>query len=219
MPRTREYVDLVPVLPFYRIVFDDGSHFDYDGDPRAHARADRRDRAGRTCAGYHRFHAAAKRIFDRGFLGLGYTYFGDVLSMLRIVTRSRAPGRDAAALPIRREARPQNDKLRAVFSFEPLLVGGNPLRVPAIYAMIHFVEKTWGVHFAVGGTGALVRAFVRKFEELGGTMRYDADAARIEVEPARRARPRVTGVDVTRRDPAPRPTSSSPMPTGRPRIA
>ena len=47
-------------------------------------------------------------------------------------------------------------------------MGGNPLSVPAIYAMIHFVEKTWGIHYAMGGTGALVRAFVRKFEELGG---------------------------------------------------
>ena len=72
--------------------------------------------------------------------------------------------------------------MRQVFSFEPLLIGGNPLSVPAIYAMIHFVEKTWGVHYRDGrhrraGDGAVV-----KFEELGGTMRYDAKVARIDVE-------------------------------------
>ena len=72
-------------------------------------------------------------------------------------------------------------KLRQVFSFETLLVGGNPLKVPAIYAMIHFVEKTWGIHFARGGTGALVRGFIQKFEELGGTLRLSAPVASITV--------------------------------------
>jgi phytoene desaturase len=76
----------------------------------------------------------------------------------------------------------KSDKMRQVFSFEPLLIGGNPLKVPAIYAMIHFVEKTWGVHFAMGGTGALVTAMVRKFEELGGTVRLNAKVGRIDVE-------------------------------------
>jgi phytoene desaturase len=72
-------------------------------------------------------------------------------------------------------------KLQQVFSFEPLLIGGNPLKVPAIYAMIHFVEKTWGIHFAMDGTGALVQALVRKFEELGGTILYNSEIARINV--------------------------------------
>ena len=76
----------------------------------------------------------------------------------------------------------KSDKMRQVFSFESLLVGGNPLKVPAIYAMIHFVEKTWGIHFAMGGTGALVAGLVRKLEELGGSVRLNAEVARIDVE-------------------------------------
>jgi phytoene desaturase len=75
----------------------------------------------------------------------------------------------------------KSDKLRQVFSFETLLVGGNPLSVPAIYAMIHFVEKTWGIHFAMGGTGALVQGFVKKFQDLGGTVLYNAPVAQINV--------------------------------------
>lgn len=87
----------------------------------------------------------------------------------------------------------KSDKMRQVFSFEPLLIGGNPLKVPAIYAMIHFVEKTWGVHFAMGGTGALVAALVRKYEELGGTVRLNSEVTRIDIE--KRGRKRVaTGV-------------------------
>jgi phytoene desaturase len=56
------------------------------------------------------------------------------------------------------------------------------MRVPAIYAMIHFVEKTWGIHYVRGGTGRLVDAFVRKFEELGGTLRLGAGVEEILVE-------------------------------------
>ncbi len=75
----------------------------------------------------------------------------------------------------------KSDKMRQVFSFEPLLVGGNPLKVPAIYAMIHFVEKTWGIHFAMGGTGALVNAFLKKYHELGGKIIYGAEVQKINV--------------------------------------
>ncbi|GAC1496469.1 MAG: phytoene desaturase family protein [Vulcanimicrobiaceae bacterium] len=190
-PKTSEYVTIVPVAPFYRINFDDGTWYDYDGD-RANTRAQIAAMAPDDLAGYDRFHDAAERIFTRGFLGLGYTYFGDLVTMLRIVPDLVRLG---AMQPLYRFVSRfvKSEKLRAVLSFESLLVGGNPMHVPAIYAMIHFVEKTWGVHFALGGTGALVRAFVRKFEELGGTIRYQSEVARIDVEPAPR-RPRVRGV-------------------------
>jgi phytoene desaturase len=179
-PNTSKYVEIVPILPFYRIYFDDGTYFDYDGDPES-TRRQIEAIAPEDLEGYERFHNDAKAIFDRGFVELGYTYFGDFMSMLRV-----AP--DLVKLDAIRPLFSfikryfKSDKLRQVFSFEPLLIGGNPLKVPAIYAMIHFVEKTWGIHFAMGGTGALVQGFVKKFEELGGTMRYDSDVTRIEVE-------------------------------------
>jgi len=178
-PATSRYVKIVPILPFYRIYFDDGTYFDYDGDLE-HTRAQIRAIAPEDLAGYERFHEDAKAIFERGFIELGYTYFGNLPSMLRI-----AP--DLLKLDAVRSLFSfvkryfKSPKLQQVFSFEPLLIGGNPLKVPAIYAMIHFVEKTWGIHFAMGGTGALVQAFVRKFEELGGTIFYNSEVARINV--------------------------------------
>lgn len=193
-PATRRYVDLRPILPFYRIYFDDGTYFDYDGDPE-HTRAQIAAIEPADLEGYERFHADAKAIFERGFLELGYTHFGDVASMLRV-----APDLlrlDAVRSLFSFTSRYfTSDKLRQVFSFETLLVGGNPLRVPAIYAMIHFVEKTWGIHYAMGGTGALVAGLVRKLEELGGSIRYDAQVDRIDVAPASGwfARPTATGV-------------------------
>ncbi|RDI96416.1 phytoene desaturase [Meiothermus sp. QL-1] len=177
---TRRYVQLVPILPFYRIYFDDGSYFDYDGDP-VHTRQQvaALGEPG-DLEGYERFHQDAKAIFERGFLELGYTHFGDPLTMLRIVPDLLRL--DAVRSLFSFTAKYfKSPKLRQVFSFETLLIGGNPLAVPAIYAMIHFVEKTWGIHFALGGTGALVQAFVRKFEELGGQIRYSAEVKKINV--------------------------------------
>ncbi len=170
--RTRDYVKLVPILPFYRIYFDDGTFFDYDGDPVS-TRRQIADLAPEDLAGYERFHADAQAIFERGFLELGYTHFGDMPTMLRVVPDLMRL--DAVRTLFSFTSKYfRNPKMRQVFSFETLLVGGNPLSVPAIYAMIHFVEKTWGIHYAMGGTGALVDAFVRKFEELGGTLRLNA---------------------------------------------
>jgi phytoene desaturase len=191
-PNTAKYVKIIPVLPFYRIYFDDNTYFDYDGDPES-TRRQIQELAPEDLEGYEQFHDAAKAIFERGFIELGYTYFGNVTSMLKI-----AP--DLVKLDA---VRPlfsfvsryfKSDKMRQVFSFEPLLVGGNPQKVPAIYAMIHFVEKTWGIHFAMGGTGALVQAFVKKFEELGGTMRYDSEVAKINVTGSRFGRKEAKGI-------------------------
>ncbi|MDR6219371.1 phytoene desaturase family protein [Deinococcus soli (ex Cha et al. 2016)] len=177
--RTRDYVKLVPILPFYRIYFDDGTFFDYDGDPVS-TRRQIADLAPEDLAGYERFHADAQAIFERGFLELGYTHFGDMPTMLRVVPDLMRL--DAVRTLFSFTSKYfRNPKMRQVFSFETLLVGGNPLSVPAIYAMIHFVEKTWGIHYAMGGTGALVDAFVRKFEELGGTLRLNAGVQEILV--------------------------------------
>jgi len=190
-PHTSRYVEIVPVLPFYRIYFDDGSYFDYDADP-VNVRAQIARLAPEDLDGYERFHAAALAIFQRGFLELGYTYFGTIGSMIRVVPDLLKLGALRPLFSIVKRYF-KSDKMRQVFSFEPLLVGGNPLKVPAIYAMIHFVEKTWGVHFAMGGTGALVGALIRKFEELGGAVRLNAEVARIDVGQSGRKRT-ATGV-------------------------
>ncbi len=195
-PRTREYVQLVPILPFYRIIFDDGTFFDYDGDP-TNTRRQIAELAPQDLAGYERFHKDAQAIFERGFLELGYTYFGDIPTMLRVVPDLMRL--DAVRTLFSFTSKYfQSEKMRQVFSFETLLIGGNPLSVPAIYAMIHFVEKTWGVHYAVGGTGALVQALVRKFEELGGQIRYGAGVQDIIVTDDWGKAPRLTRPRVAR---------------------
>ncbi len=177
---TSRYVRLKPILPFYRIYFDDGTYFDYDGDP-THTVEQITALAPEDLEGYARFHDDARAIFERGFLQLGYTHFGDVASMLKVVPDLLKLDAVRTLFSFAKKYF-KNPKMQQVFSFETLLVGGNPLSVPAIYAMIHFVEKTWGIHFAMGGTGALVNGFVRKYQELGGQIRFNATVTQINIK-------------------------------------
>src|SRR5262249_25533295 len=73
----------------------------------------------------------------------------------------------------------RDERLRVVMSFHPLLVGGNPFTASSIYCLIAFLERNWGVHFALGGTGRLVKGLVRLIEGQGGTLRCGAEVAEI----------------------------------------
>ena len=179
-PHTSRYVELRPILPFYRIYFQDGTYFDYDCDPE-NTRRQIAELAPEDVEGYDRFHAAAKRIFDRGFIELGYTYFGDISAMIKVVPDLFKLNAVRTLFSFVKQYF-KSDKMRRVFSYETLLIGGNPQKVPAIYAMIHFVEKTWGVHFAMGGTGELVKGFARKFEDIGGNIIYSTEVHAIQVD-------------------------------------
>ena len=191
---TAAYANIVPIKPFYRIYFDDKSYFDYDGDP-THTREQIRRIAPEDLAGYERFHHDAEAIFKRGFLELGYTFFNDISSMLKVLPDLLKL--DAVRSLFSFTSRYfSSHKLRQVFSFETLLIGGNPLAVPAIYAMIHFVEKTWGVHYVMGGTGALVKGMVEKFEEMGGSICYQSEVASIDIteRSSLLSKPKVNGI-------------------------
>jgi phytoene desaturase len=87
----------------------------------------------------------------------------------------------------------RSPKLRQVFSFHPLLVGGDPQHAPAIYALICHLERTWGVHFADGGMGAVVRALVRLLHDLGAALRLNAPVEEILIEAGRARGVRLAG--------------------------
>lgn len=186
--RTDDYVRLVPIDPFYNIRFDDGSVFRYNGDRAAVIEQIRRFNPA-DVAGYLRFAEATQEIFAAG-MALIDTPFDRITDMLRVVpdlVRLRAHRSVASFV----NGFIEDERLRQVFSFHPLLVGGNPFQSTSIYALIHTLEQQWGVWFAMGGTGALVDALVRLFTEAGGTLRLDAEVGAIEVDPRTR---RATGV-------------------------
>ncbi|MDC0670847.1 phytoene desaturase [Nannocystis radixulma] len=179
----RDYVQFVPVDPFYRVLFPDGARFDYVGD-EARLVAQIEQFEPRDVDGYRRLAAEARRIFDIGYTELvdrPFDRFGDMLKIVPDLVRLGCwrSMYEWVSRSIR------DERLRQVFTFQPLLIGGNPFRAPAIYALIHWLERKWGVEFAVGGTTAIVKAMVRLLGELGVEVRVGAPVAEIEVEGGR----------------------------------
>jgi phytoene desaturase len=184
-----DYVRLVPVDPFYRIFFPDGAQFDYSGET-ARMVAQVAALSPDDVAGYLEFVRRAERIFAKGFVELADRPFLHAWDMVKIIP-------DLARLQAYRtvygfvSSFVRDERLRQVLSFHPLLVGGNPFQTTSIYTLIHYLERQWGVWFALGGTGAIVAALARLFCELGGTLRLNAEVTRITLE-----RGRATGVQV-----------------------
>lgn len=178
-----DYVDLLPVTPFYRLYWEDGYRFDYSND------LERLDEqiAGKSPGdvdGYHRFLRYTEDVFREGYEKLAHVPFLDFWSMIRVapqLVRLKAYRSvyDVVASFVK------DPHLRQVFSFHSLLVGGNPFSTSSIYTLIHQLERRWGVFFARGGTGAMVRGLVRLFEDLGGTLRLDCPVERIRTRDGR----------------------------------
>lgn len=171
-----DFVELLPVKPFYRLLWSDGDELDYDGDIGA---AIERRNPG-DLAGYQRFVDYSRRAFARGYQDLAATPFLRFSDMIRVapdLARLRADRSVYAT--VARFVR--DEKLREALSFHSLLVGGNPFETSSIYTLIHYLERNWGVFFPRGGTGALVQALVRLLRELGGELRLSTPVRRIEV--------------------------------------
>ncbi len=187
--KIEDYVDLRPVSPFYRIRFDDGTTFDYTGDAAAMRREVAKLAPG-DVHGYEQFVRASEDIFRVGFEKLAHVPFGSWMDMARIVPEMVKLGsfRSVYGMVSRYV---KDDRLRQVFSFHPLLVGGNPFSTTSIYTLIAFLERKWGVHFPIGGTGALVKGLCDLVADNGGEVRCNAGVRKILIE-GRRA----TGVQL-----------------------
>ena len=173
-------VTLVPVSPFYRIRFQDGSHFDYSGDPDAMRREIARFFPG-DVEGYDAYMKASEEIFKVGFERLGDVPFSQWTDMAKIAPEMiRLSSYRSVFSLVSKFFR--DPRLRVVFSFHPLLIGGNPFTASSIYCLIAFLERRWGVHFALGGTGRLVKGLVRLIEEQGGRLRCNREVREIIVQ-------------------------------------
>jgi phytoene desaturase len=190
--RAEDYLTLVPIDPFYRIFFPDGTHFDYSGDEqRMRTEILRLGANEADVEGYQAFVRRSEQIFAKGFTELATVPFLQVSDMIKIVP-------DLLRLESYRSVygfvsrHVQHERLRQVLSFHPLLVGGNPFQTTSIYTLIHYLEREWGVWYALGGTGAIVEAMTRLLGELGGALRLNAEVGQILVEQGR-----VSGVRLT----------------------
>ena len=176
-------ITLKEMEPFYRIRFDDGSWFDYSGNDKT-MRSEIARFASDDLAGYDRFMVEANLAHKLGFEDLGGVTFDSIWDLLAAVpnmVRMRA-WRSIYALVAKHI---KNPKLRMVFSFHPLLIGGNPFSVTSVYSLINTLERRFGVHWAMGGTGALIKGLVNLLEERGAQVRCSAPVTRILIENGR----------------------------------
>ena len=181
--RSEDYLKLVPLDPFYNVRFEDGSVFHYNGD-RENILRQIREFNPSDVDGYLRFLAKTERIFQKGFelIDKPFTRFTDMVRIMPDLVRLQSHKSVAALV----NGYIKDERLRQVFSFHPLLIGGNPFQSTSIYALIHKLEQEFGVWFVMGGTGALVSALVRLFADLGGELRLATEVERIGINPSTR---------------------------------
>jgi len=178
--RMADDVTLRPLDPFYKIRFDDGSVLSYRAEEPAMREEVRRLAPG-DVEGFDAFMKKSRAIYEVAFEEYADVPFDSFWFMLRTMPNLvRLGGHRSVYSTVSRYFR--DPRLRVAFSFHPLLIGGNPMDTTAFYCLIATLEKTYGVHYALGGTGALVRGLVDLIEGQGGKILYDAPVARIETE-------------------------------------
>jgi phytoene desaturase len=176
--RLADYVTLLPVTPFYQLCWEDGYRFDYANDQ---AEIDRQiaEKSPQDVEGYRRFLTYSEDLYREGYEKLGTVPFLNFWSMVKVAPQlMRLESHRSVYSKVSQFIR--DDQLRQAFSFHSLLVGGNPFRTSSIYGLIHALERKGGVWFAKGGTGALIAAMVKLFEDLGGTLHLNAEIDRVE---------------------------------------
>ncbi len=181
--RMADDVDLRAIDPFYEIRFDDGHVMRCSGDHQA-MQAEVARIAPDEVENFDRFMEESARIYKVAFEDLADQPFHKLSTLVRSAPDLlRLGGHRTVYSKVSRFFK--NEKLRLAFSFHPLLIGGNPFTTTSYYCLIAHLERTFGVHYAMGGTGAMVQGLVGLIEGQGSTLRYDAEVDEIVVDNGR----------------------------------
>jgi phytoene desaturase len=176
--KREDYIQFVPVEPWYRFEYPDGDYFNYGGTVED-TLAEIERIAPEDKNGYLNLLKASQAIFDVGFTELADKPFHEFTAMLAQVPHLvRLKSHKSVWQLICSHLK--SDKLRQAFSIQPLLVGGNPFDTTCIYNLIHFLEREWGIHFAMGGTGAIVKGLETLMLEEGIKIELNQDITDFE---------------------------------------
>src|SRR6056297_3146247 len=159
-------VDLRPLDPFYEIRWPDGSHFTARGSTDAMVEEVRRLSPG-DVDGYLRFLKDAYRRYVVGFEGMVAKPMHRLWSTAKVLPEFARLRADRSILGLAR-ARVKDERLRMALSFHPLFIGGDPMHVTSMYALVSHLEKEFGVHYAIGGVAAIADAMAGVVEGQGG---------------------------------------------------
>lgn len=192
-----DYFDLIPLDPFYRIFNEKGEAYNYYKD-MDRAKAEIARFSPDDVSGFERFVKSTVEVFKKfhPYTEKPFLKFSDMLKIMPDMIRT------STYLPMYHYASRyvKDEFIRRICSFHPLLVGGNPFDTPSIFGLIIQFEKEWGVHYARGGTGAIVAALGRLFEEMGGTLQLNTEVSEIIIENGRAAGVKLSDGQVHRTD-------------------
>ena len=157
------YVKIVPLDLWYRFVFEDKTSFDYSGNEKSMEKEILKF-SKKDVSGYKKLVSFTQKIFDKGFTELSTKPFNNIWFMLKQIPALLKLKSYQSVYKLV-SSYISNEKLKRVFSMHPLLVGGNPFTTTSIYTLILFLEKKWGIHYSMGGTGSLVSALEKLMKE------------------------------------------------------
>ncbi len=158
-----DYTNIIPLDLWYRFIFEDGSSFDYSANEEDMKKQIEKI-SKKDLNGYKKLLSFTEKIFNKGFTELSTKPFNKVSFMIKQIP-SLLKLRSYQSVYKLVSSFISNEKLRRVFSMHPLLVGGNPFTTTSIYTLILFLEKKWGIHYAMGGTGNVIKALEKLMVE------------------------------------------------------
>ena len=161
--KPEDYIKLIPLKIWYRFIFEDGKKFDYSGD-ESQMKKQIEEINKDDVKGYEELVKFTKKIFDKGFTELSDVPFNKPLVMMKqlpalLKLKSYKSVYSLVSSYIK------DEKLRRMLSMHPLLVGGNPFTTTSIYGLILYLEKKWGIHYSMGGTGNIIKGLERLMNE------------------------------------------------------
>jgi len=161
----KDYIKLSPLKVWYQFVFEDKSKFNYSGNENE-MKAQIKELNKEDVEGYEKLVSFTKKIFDKGFTELAdipfdkpFVMMQQLPSLLKLKSYKSVYSLVSSYI--------KNEKLRRMLSMHPLLVGGNPFTTTSIYGLILYLEKKWGIHYSMGGTGNIIRGFEKLMNEVG----------------------------------------------------
>jgi len=188
-----DYVNIVPLDLWYRFVFEDGSRFDYSGNQKNMEDQIKR-LSEKDLDGYKNLVNFTEKIFNKGFTELSFKPFNNLFFMLKqIPALFKLKSYQSVYKLV--SSYISSEKLRRVFSMHPLLVGGNPFTTTSIYALILFLEKKWGIHYSMGGTGNVVNALEKLMNEEKITVLKNSEVSEILFD-----KDKIIGVKIKNKD-------------------
>ena len=163
--KAADYIKLTPLNIWYQFIFEDGNKFDYSGNEEKMKKQIREINED-DVKGYEDLVKFTKKIFDKGFTELADVPFDKPLVMMKqlpalLKLKSYKSVYSLVSSYIK------NEKLRRMLSMHPLLVGGNPFTTTSIYGLILYLEKKWGIHYSMGGTGNIIKGLEKLMNEEG----------------------------------------------------